>query len=237
MDLVDAAALSGATPADLQALQVSVRASSDPLIRVCAVGDLGLSGRAAVTARQRGADQLFREVRAFLDTADIVFGNLESPLAGDIAPDRNFAAPASGARTLHDAGFDVVHLANNHVGEYGSAGLAATLRAVRDAGMAPLGAGNDRALARQLIRTDTNGVRVGWLGCGRPLLPQENAEASYWEFDEQEVLEDDRAGTPERRRLNRVDAHRADVVLVVPRRSTRRWPNGCGSASDLIVMH
>jgi poly-gamma-glutamate synthesis protein (capsule biosynthesis protein) len=93
-----------------------------------------------------------------------------------------------GAAMLRKAGFNLIHLANNHVSEYGQAGLAATIDTVRAAGIVPLGAGADMAAAQQLVRTDVNGLRIGWLGCGRTLLPQKATSPCYWEFDEQELL-------------------------------------------------
>src|SRR5438128_5635061 len=128
-------------PHDLPALQILRRHTVGPAVRLCAVGDIGLSGRAAVTAKRHGSDTLFAEVAPILRSADIAFGNLESPLAGEIAPGNMFAAPVTGARTLHEAGFSILHLANNHVSEYGQGGLAATLEAVRNAGVEALGAG------------------------------------------------------------------------------------------------
>jgi len=34
-----------------------------------------------------------------------------------------------------------------------------------------------------------NGLRIGWLGCGRTLLAQNQAGPRYWEFNEQELLD------------------------------------------------
>jgi len=153
------------------------------------VGDIGLSGRAALTAKNRGSEVLLSDVAAVLGTADISFGNLETPLASEIASGNMFAAPVTGAATLQNAGFNILHLANNHVGEYGQAGLAATLAAVRKVGLLTLGAGDDVAAAQQVIHTDVNSLRIGWLGCGRTLLPQEETGPRYWEFNEKELLE------------------------------------------------
>jgi hypothetical protein len=188
MVILHAERVTNCVPPDLSALQIFQRPPTGPTVRLCAVGDIGLSGRAAATAKRWGADTLFIEVAPVLQAADINFGNLESPLAGEIAPGKLFAAPSEGAATLYKAGFNLIHLANNHVGEYGQAGLAVTLNAVREAGIRPLGAGDDLATAQRLIRTDVNGLRIGWLGCGRTLLPQNAAGPRYWEFDEQELL-------------------------------------------------
>src|SRR5262245_1652454 len=171
-------------PHDLPALQLLRRPAVGATVRLCAVGDIGLSGRAAVTAKRYGADRLFADVALVLRTADISFGNLESPLASEIAPGNMFAAPITGAAMLREAGFNVLHLANNHVGEYGQPGLAATLAAVREAGLLPLGAGDNPTAAQYMVRTDVNDLRVGWLGCGRTLLPQKESGPQYWEFNE-----------------------------------------------------
>lgn len=186
MERVEATRVTPLAPADLWALEWRRRPRSAEAVRICAVGDLGLSGRARVTAERDGADRLFAEVRAVLADADVTFGNLESPLVGASAPGQQFAAPPSGASTLRDAGFDLIHLANNHVGDYGHAGLETTIRAVESAGLRPLGAGCGPEAARTMVRTDVGGVRIGWLGCGRTLLPQTGA-TRYWEFDAEEL--------------------------------------------------
>jgi poly-gamma-glutamate synthesis protein (capsule biosynthesis protein) len=187
--IVRAESLVEGLPTDLSALLISQPRKVGARVRLCAVGDIALSGRAAVTAHHYGPDPLFADVTPILHAADITFGNLESPLAGEIAPGNMFAAPATGATTLRKAGFNIAHLANNHVGEYGQAGLAATLTAVREAGLLPLGAGDTAEAARRLVRIDINNLRIGWLGCGRTLLPQGENGAQYWEFNESELLE------------------------------------------------
>src|SRR4051794_15216629 len=96
-------------PAGLPVLQVIQRSPKGTMARICAVGDIGLSGRAAATATDRGTDILFTELTSFLKDGDIVFGNLESPLAAEIAPAQHFAAPREGATTLQKAGFDIIH--------------------------------------------------------------------------------------------------------------------------------
>jgi hypothetical protein len=47
-----------------------------------------------------------------------------------------------------------------------------------------------------------NGLRIGWLGCGRTLVSQSNSGPNYWEFEEQELL-------------NAVERNRADVDLLI----------------------
>jgi poly-gamma-glutamate synthesis protein (capsule biosynthesis protein) len=237
LELIDAAEIAASVPSDVPALRLRMRPSDSRLVRLCAVGDIGLSGRAAMTARQRGADQLLGDVRSLLQSADITFGNLESPLAEDIAPAGQFAAPRTGAITLRQAGFDVVHLANNHVGEYGQAGLAATLQAVEDAGLRPLGAGSDMSAARRIVRTDCGGLRIGWLGCGRTLLPQTGGGPCYWEFDEQELLDEVRRVRSALDVLI-VSIHIGLMYVFYPRPEHKAMAERLMAAGvDLILMH
>ena len=100
-------------PGNLAGLQIVRRPTVGHTVRLCAVGDIGLSGRAAATAKHRGSET------PVLHNADIAFGNLETPLASEIVPENMFAAPVTGSETLQKAGFNILHLANNHVGEYG----------------------------------------------------------------------------------------------------------------------
>ena len=187
MIIVPAKDIAENVPDDLSALQVFRRQTIGSTVRLCAVGDIGLSGRAAETARKYGATTLLTDMAPFLRGADIVFGNLECPLLDSTECSSMFAAPTSSVEALAESGFTALNLANNHILDYGSAALESTLAAVRRAGMVALGAGEDASLARQLIRTDVNNIRIGWLSCGRTLVPQDSAGVNYWEFDEHEL--------------------------------------------------
>lgn len=61
---------------------------------------------------------------------------------------------------LKKSGFKLIHLANNHVYDYGQAGLVVTLDAIRNAGLVPLGAGENTSAAQRLVRTDMKGLRI-----------------------------------------------------------------------------
>jgi Bacterial capsule synthesis protein PGA_cap len=224
-------------PGNLPALQLLRPTTVGPAVRLYAVGDIGLSGRAAVTAKGRRGNTLFAEVAPVLRAADITFGNLETPLASEIAPNNMFAAPVAGAAMLREAGFKILHLANNHVGEYGQAGLAATLASVREAGILPLGGGDDPVAAQAMVRTDVNNLRVGWLGCGRTLLPQKRNGPQYWEFNEDELL-----AAIARARSNVdvliVSIHIGLMYMDYPRPQHKAMAERLmGSGADLVLMH
>ena len=63
--------------------------------------------------------------------------NLETAIAVGGRPEAKsftFEAPPTAFTALADAGVDVATMANNHAADYGSAGLAQTLTAIRRAG-------------------------------------------------------------------------------------------------------
>jgi poly-gamma-glutamate synthesis protein (capsule biosynthesis protein) len=188
VEIIAANSITTHVPQDVPALRIVHRKPVGSVVRVCAVGDIGLSGRVSATIRRYGTNVLFQEVKAILQAADITLGNLETPFAGEFEVNKMFAAPPVCAEMLYESGFNLIHLANNHVCDYGQAGLEATLKAVRQAKMTPLGAGEDLNGARRLVCTNVNGVRIGWFGCGRTLVPQNPDGAHYWEFNENELL-------------------------------------------------
>ena len=171
-----------------QRLILHERATVGPVVRIAAVGDIGLSGRvAAAAARSGGLARLFEGISPALAACDFAFGNLESSVSDSGA--RMFAGSAEAASELRRAGFSLLHLANNHVADYGAEGLASTLRAVSASGMVPLGAAETDAGARRVVRTDARGVRIAWLACGRTLVPQEAGPAHFWEYNELSLVD------------------------------------------------
>ena len=135
-------------------------------VRVTIVGDIML-GR-AVGERMRGANDpaaVFRPLAKRLASADVTVGNLESTLstAGDPRQGTDsFAADPAVRRGLRLAGFDVLSVANNHLGDYGPTALRHTLSRIRSTGIEPVGAGLDRAAARTPVIVEVEGTRIGF---------------------------------------------------------------------------
>lgn len=203
LDIVNAQTIGRFLPADLSALRFLDLPPIGQTMRLCAVGDIGLSGRVEQALKNTdGSAKIFAEVAPLLQSVDISFGNLESPLAGDIAPGKLFSGPVSGAAVLKESGFSLIHLANNHIYDYGREGLVATIDAVQHANLTSLGVGKTISSAKQVVRTDVRGLRVGWLGCGRTLVSQDDSGPNFWEFDEHELR-------------NAVQHHHSDVDLLI----------------------
>lgn len=111
-------------------------------------------------------DSWFDQVRPILQTGDWVFGNLETPIAGQdlkYTGYPRFNAPAELADALVGAGFQIVSTANNHTMDRGVPGIVRTLANVRRAGLVPVGTAADEADAVRLTIEERNGIRMGFL--------------------------------------------------------------------------
>tara|TARA_B100000683_G_scaffold268776_1_gene304552 strand:- start:12810 stop:13844 length:1035 start_codon:yes stop_codon:yes gene_type:complete len=86
---------------------------------------------------------LFENVSTVLKNADVAFGNLEGTVlnsggtvkrCGDPSLCYAFRQPEYLVDQLVDAGFDILSLANNHVGDFGSVGRENTVNVLNDKG-------------------------------------------------------------------------------------------------------
>lgn len=108
----------------------------------------------------------FEQVKPIFQTGDWVFGNLETPLAGQALKYTGyprFNAPAELATALVDAGFDVVSTANNHTMDRGIPGVVRTLENIRKSGLVPVGTAVDADDAQRLTIVERDGIRMGFL--------------------------------------------------------------------------
>jgi poly-gamma-glutamate capsule biosynthesis protein CapA/YwtB (metallophosphatase superfamily) len=134
-------------------------------LRLYAVGDLNL-GRTVTWRYLLAGDTLypFAALRDTLRSADVLFGNLESPIApADHTFERTgswFSAPPLAADALAAAGFDVVSTANNHAWDAGARGVRETIRQLDRVGVAHAGTGDSLELARRPAIVERRGWRV-----------------------------------------------------------------------------
>jgi poly-gamma-glutamate synthesis protein (capsule biosynthesis protein) len=121
-------------------------------LTLAAVGDLMLGGRTEPFLRDFGPAYPFTEVMPFLGKADLVAGNLESPIStrGKAVENKKFTLRAGpvAAQALKSAGIRVVSLANNHTMDFGPLALQDTLAALGENGILYTGAGMDLDDAR-----------------------------------------------------------------------------------------
>jgi poly-gamma-glutamate capsule biosynthesis protein CapA/YwtB (metallophosphatase superfamily) len=149
-------------PKNLKELPTSVKLSPPATeTTIILTGDIML-GRSVMTASLSKKDPTypFKNVAEVLQKADLVFGNLESPII-ESCPSTNsgmiFCASPEMLAGLKFAGIDIVSLANNHTKNYGEEGLTQTENFLTNGGVNFVGAEN-------LVTKEANGIKFGFLG-------------------------------------------------------------------------
>ncbi|PWV99688.1 poly-gamma-glutamate synthesis protein (capsule biosynthesis protein) [Paenibacillus cellulosilyticus] len=140
-------------------------------IRLAFVGDLLLGSSVETTMRKQGLDYPFSGALDYLLSPDITAGNLENPITTRGIPAANkqyvFKGSPDLLPPLKEAGFDIVSLANNHTLDQGTEGLLDTIAALKDAGIANVGGGNDDTEAFAPVVLEANGIKVAYLSVSR----------------------------------------------------------------------
>ena len=126
------------SPADLYTQE------SDGLISIIGVGDimLGTNYPSKNYLPPNNGRDLLKAVQQILKNADVTFGNLEGTLlnaggsvkkCSDPSKCYAFRMPEDYVNLLVESGFDVVSIANNHSGDFGSTGRANTVKTLKTA--------------------------------------------------------------------------------------------------------
>jgi poly-gamma-glutamate synthesis protein (capsule biosynthesis protein) len=190
------------------------------------VGDIMTGRRVGDSLEQRGdPSAVFRPLAKRLATADITVGNLESTLSMSGPPTQggdSFGADTSVLEGLRLAGFDLMSVANNHLGDFGDDAIVETLERLDDAGFRTVGAGADLAQAAEPVVITVHGVRVGFVATdsiGETPAAGRNSPGTN------RINAPPRTGPLNRQALDRVaDSVReldADVVIALPHWGTQ----------------
>lgn len=117
---------------------------------------------------RQGPEALFGSFCKYLGRADLAVLNLEAPLLSRGKPILKcgpaIRAQPRLARTLRPAGFHAVNLANNHINDFGPAGVRATIDRLRQADLPVFGAGPTHPDARAPLSWTHGSRRIALLG-------------------------------------------------------------------------
>jgi poly-gamma-glutamate capsule biosynthesis protein CapA/YwtB (metallophosphatase superfamily) len=111
-------------------------------------------------------EDVFRDVRSYLE-ADLLIGNLEGPITDQSASAKDpnnkttFAfkfSPRAAPAMLKRTGFDVLHIGNNHLFDYGAKGAEETRNALKNASIDYVG------LKNQVLVLERAGQAVALVG-------------------------------------------------------------------------
>ena len=136
-------------------------------VSLIVVGDVMLSRDVAGRIKKhQNVDYPFLKTGDYLRTADLVFGNLESP----VTEGRNissyemiFRADPGVEKSLKAAGFSVLSLANNHIFNFGHQGLEDTFQYLEQAGIKYAGAGSSAEEAYRPVYLEKKGIKFAFL--------------------------------------------------------------------------
>lgn len=110
----------------------------------------------------------FADVAELLE-ADLVVGNLESPVMHEIPKEsplrygHRFGASAPAVAGLAAGGFDVMSVANNHANDLGREGLVETPEVLRAAGITPVGEATHDGSPLRVVTLEHRGWRIGFI--------------------------------------------------------------------------
>ncbi len=216
-----------------------------PRLTLQAVGDIMLGRGIAARMATDGVDLPFRAVGRgaplALLGADVVLGNLESPLT--VRPvlrpgPYRFTAVPEAAAALQRAGFTALSLANNHALDAGPAGLADSVAALRQHGPAALGVTGDAAGCCQPLLVEQSGLRLAVFAANAVVDPADQPdEAAGWGravLDEQLLAEITAAAAAND--LVIVLPHWGEEYQAEPSAAQREWAGRLAAAgADVIV--
>ncbi|HEM5173255.1 TPA: CapA family protein [Streptococcus suis] len=198
--------------------QASESMHSDNSVRIMAHGDLLYHLPILRGAEQPDGSYDFSEnftyVKPWIEQADFAIADFEGTISPDVelAGYPLFNAPAIVANNIHDAGYDLVDLAHNHILDSHLSGLISTVNTFRDAGVDTVGvyAEGNRETAPLYIR-EVNGIRIAVLAYAygfngmEALLSQEEYDAYLSDFDQEKM----------RAEIERAEKE-ADITIVMP---------------------
>ncbi|MGH3469136.1 MAG: CapA family protein, partial [Thermocrispum sp.] len=198
------------------------------VVTMSVVGDIMLGrGVGDIAAAAGDVSLQLRPMQERLASPDITVGNLENTLSDAGEPTQgtdSFSAPPGIRGGLRDAGFDVIGLANNHLGDFGDTALVETVRLLRQGGFATFGAGHNPRRARAPAVVERQGVRFGFVGFN---AIGETPEVASGQPGADSVSMPPRTGPLDRGELDefldrvRRLAERVDVVVVMPHWGTQ----------------
>ena len=128
-------------------------------IELIFVGDVMLDRGVKYMVEKHGDNNFsfpFAKIADEIKNADLAMANLESQISdkgSNVGSIYSFRAPIEAIQGLIFSGIDIVSLANNHAFDYGSQALKDSLERLIDAGISPIGAGNEYQAFSLTIKT------------------------------------------------------------------------------------
>ncbi|MFH1789949.1 MAG: CapA family protein [bacterium] len=136
-------------------------------VSLIAVGDISYSrGVERTVKKENDINYPFYKIKDYFKSADLIFGNLETPITQgrEIAYlEMLFRSNPGTQQALKEAGFSVLSLANNHTMNFGEKGLKDTFDYLDKAGIKYVGAGMNEQQANHPVYIEKKGIKFAFL--------------------------------------------------------------------------
>lgn len=132
------------------------------------VGDIMLSRSVGKIMQQKNDwNWPFEKSADYLSSADLTFGNLEGPISDkgrNVGSIYSFRADPKVIGGLKFAGFDIVSIANNHIGDWSKLAMDDTFKILKDNGIDYAGGGLSEREAHSAKIKEIKEIKFGFLG-------------------------------------------------------------------------
>ena len=219
--------------------------SAPPLkVLFLAGGDLFLGPHLAPYVATQGYDYPFLGLQRILQEAQVVFANLEAPLTERrevfLEKGYSFRSRPAWAAALARNGVNLLSLANNHILDYGLAGLRDTMRLLRREGIFFSGAGEDVQQARRAAWLQVRGIKIACLSYSLT-FPTEfyaTAQKPGTAFAYASFLEEDIPAASARADIVIVSCHWSEELLRRPKQYQRELAHKLiDLGADMVLGH
>lgn len=145
-------------------MRYNISNTNNETLSILVTGDLCPINRIEEYCKKNEQNLLFRGFESELNEKDISITNLECPLTNN-AQKINKIGPALSAqlgavKSLVAGNFDVVTLSNNHILDFGQAGLQSTLEVLQKNNIRYVGAGCNKKEARKPLNINIKNKRI-----------------------------------------------------------------------------
>lgn len=218
---------------------------SEP-VTLLAVGDIMLSRSVEDRMWERNDYTYpFLEVAELTRNADLAFANLETPITkGErvASGEMRFHANPETLQGLEFAGFDIVSLANNHMGDAGQQGLADTFKYLAQSDINFVGAGENTAQACLPKYLTVKGTKFAFLAyTDSSLVPQSygaSADSAGTCFMDTEELENGLALAKQQAAFVIVSMHSGTEYVTEPTGTQADFAHAAVDiGADLVIGH
>ena len=216
-----------ATQTPRQETRATSPAQKDPIttIHIRAAGDLNVTDTvisSGLTAAGYEYSAAFKDVAAVLSEADLTVMNYEGNVCGEPYGTETTSAPIELIQGLRNAGVDLLQMANSCSVNNGINGLTATLRAIRSAGIEPIGAfssSSEFQSSKGYTIVEVQNIKIAFVaftkglgGRGMPAGNEDLVNLLYTDYaTEYQEIDRERITAI----LNNVEAERPDITIAM----------------------